>query len=57
MKTRLFISLCAMLMSFAAIAQETSGSVSILDRVKKFADGTSVQGVDTNYIKVPERWC
>ena len=42
-------------MSFAAIAQETSGSVSILDRVKKFADGTSVQGVDTNYIKVPER--
>lgn len=55
MKHKLIISLCALLVSSAAMAQEIEGSVSFLDKVKKIADGTSVQGVDTNYIQVPTR--
>lgn len=55
MKRKLVISLCALLMSSAAMAQEGSASVSLIDRVKKYADASEVHGVDTNYIKVPDR--
>ena len=50
MKSKLIISLCAVLIASAAMAQEKNN---LIGQVKKFADATMVHGVDINYIKTP----
>ena len=55
MKKNLIISLCAVLISSVAMAQEETGTKKLFKQVKKYADGTVVHGVDTNYVKVPTR--
>lgn len=55
MKRKLIILIAAMLFSSTAVAQVEVESNNILHRVKKIADATMVQGVDTNYVKTPSQ--
>ena len=53
MKSKLIISLCAVLIASTAMAQEESGKKGLFHSVDKLASATMVHGVDTNYVKTP----
>ena len=54
-KNAMIASLCMILMSATCMAQEEGGKTNLIQKAKSIADRTTVHGVDTNYIKTPER--
>ena len=55
MRRKLIITLSAVMLATAGMAQEESGKKGLFHHVDKLASATMVHGVDTNYIKTPKQ--